>query len=453
MKKMIFLFVACFIAIVSFSQKQQFEEPKQDSKFDSLKVKIGGGFGLQYQAIKCTADSPLVPLGNGINLPEANMNINATLAKGIKVNLEVYLSAKHHNESWVKGGYLLVDDLSSVIKNDVIDNIMKKVTFKVGVMEVNYGDQHFRRTDGGNVIRNPFVGNLIMDPFETASAFEINLRPGNGIVAMVGATNGIVNQSITSWNSSAKKFFPYNIGDEMAYYLKVGYDKQFNKDFRFRGTFSFYTQDYSHQGCLYSGDRTGSRYYLVMLKRALPPGTATDVSITANAFTGNWGPGSIHNITAGLINIFAKYKGIELFGHFDQAVGITSYVPKTTSGMPYKFNQMAVELLYRFGKEEQFYVGGRYNTVQGKFDQDKTYYPTSTYTAAANATTGPNVPAPDQSIDRISGILGWYLNKYTVLKVEYVDQKYNNFNSKYWGTNFGAKAGFSGVMVEAGITF
>jgi hypothetical protein len=444
MKNLIFLFIASFIAIVSFSQKQQFEAPKLSGNFDSLKVKIGGGFGLQYQAIKCTADSPLVPLGNGVNLPEANFNIDAQLAKGIKVNLEVYLSAKHHNESWVKGGYLLVDDLSSIIKNDAIDNLMKKLTIKVGVMDVNYGDQHFRRTDGGNVIANPFVGNYIMDPFTTASAVEITYRDDNGIIGMLGTTNGIVNQSITSYNATSKKFYAFNFGDEMAYYGKVGYDKKITNDLRVRGTFSLYLHDNSHQGTLYGGDRTGSRYYLVMIKRTIPSGSANDVSITGNAFTGNWGPGSFHNDMSGLVNLFIKYKGFELFGHFEQAKGITSYVPNLTKGISYKFNQIGIEALYRFGKDEQFYVGGKYNTVSAKWDQEKSHY-NSVVPAAASI--------PNQSISRISGVVGWYLNKYTVTKIEYVDQEYNDFTSPYVSNNFGKTANFKGIMVEAGITF
>ena len=33
------------------------------------------------------------------------------------------------------------------------------VTVRVGHMEINYGDAHFRRSDNGNAMYNPFVGN------------------------------------------------------------------------------------------------------------------------------------------------------------------------------------------------------------------------------------------------------------------------------------------------------
>ena len=40
-------------------------------------------------------------------------------------------------------------------------------------MEINYGDAHFRRSDNGNAIYNPFVGNYIMDAFTTEIGGEV----------------------------------------------------------------------------------------------------------------------------------------------------------------------------------------------------------------------------------------------------------------------------------------
>ncbi len=45
---------------------------------------------------------------------------------------------------------------------------MNYLTLKVGVMELNYGDEHFRRSDNAEVMNNAFVGNYIMDAFTTA---------------------------------------------------------------------------------------------------------------------------------------------------------------------------------------------------------------------------------------------------------------------------------------------
>ncbi|MCH5690130.1 hypothetical protein LWM68_41425 [Niabella sp. W65] len=87
------------------------------------------------------------------------------LYDGIKLNLTTYLASRHHNEAWVKGGYIQFDKLP--FKGKAWDELMKYATVKMGHMEINYGDQHFRRSDGGNTIHNPFIENYIMDAFAT----------------------------------------------------------------------------------------------------------------------------------------------------------------------------------------------------------------------------------------------------------------------------------------------
>lgn len=62
----------------------------------------------------------------------------------------------------VRDGYLQVD--ASPINTPVLNKVFEYTTIRVGQMELNYGDSHFRRTDNGNAIYNLFVGNLIMAP-------------------------------------------------------------------------------------------------------------------------------------------------------------------------------------------------------------------------------------------------------------------------------------------------
>ena len=100
-----------------------------------------------------------------------------------------YLSARHHQETWVKDGYILIDD--SPIDNALLKTIMKYTTLRVGDFEINYGDAHFRRSDNGNSMYNPFVGNYILDAFTTEIGAEVYLR-SNGLIAMLGATGGEV---------------------------------------------------------------------------------------------------------------------------------------------------------------------------------------------------------------------------------------------------------------------
>ena len=88
--------------------------------------------------------------------------------------MTTYSSARHHNETWVKDGYLLVD--ASPIDWKPLNDIMKYVTIRAGQFEINYGDAHFRRTDNGNSIRNALVGNYIMDAFTTEVGGEVYAR-------------------------------------------------------------------------------------------------------------------------------------------------------------------------------------------------------------------------------------------------------------------------------------
>lgn len=447
MKKLIFVFVASIYGALAFGQDslktwdKVFEEAKQDpAAFTKMKVRVGADFALQFQSLQHHADSLLIPLGGNINLPTANMTIESDLAPGIKVNLVTYLSARHHNEAWVKGGYLLVDALP-FFKSKVVDNIMKYMTLKVGVMELNYGDDHFYRSDNGRVINNPFVGNYILDGFTTAPAAELYFR-WKGINVMAAATSGGLKPALGGYNTTTKSWDPYNMGREMSYYFKLAYDKKLTDKIRIRPAVSGYLCSGTHGGTLYAGDRAGSRYYLVMNKQSL--GTSPAYDITANVTNGYFGPGSFTKNTSIMGNLYAWIYGFELFGTYEVANGNTGFEVTSPTGVvtpvrKYSFTHMNVQGLYYFGGQKQFYVGGRYGIV----------------TRNATDAVG-TVPAMDKmSTNRIQAAAGWKITPNIIAKVEYVIQDYKNFNKDKTGyANYGpGAAGFKGLMVEAGISF
>ena len=284
MKKIYLLFIGIlYLSGVSFCQ---FEEPQQTGDdFENVKVQLGADFAMQFQGLNHHADSALIPLGKGFNLPTANLNIGADLAPGISVHVTTYLSSRHHPEAWVKGGYLLIDELP-FLKSDGVDKVMDYLTLKVGDMEIDYGDAHYRRSDNGDVIHNPFVGNYIMDAFTTAFAAELMFRM-NGILAMGAVTNGSLRPDHVLYNAATSTYTAYNTLDELAFYGKLGYDNQLTDDLRLRLTLSGYFCPKHHFGSLYYGDRTGSRYYLVMKNVT---NNASDVDISSGHTTGRWGP-------------------------------------------------------------------------------------------------------------------------------------------------------------------
>ena len=139
-----------------------FETPKEDTVvYDGLKLRIGAGFTQGFQSLQHSnglADVPskLYEMGGGFPLAQANFNIDVQLYDGVRLNLVSYMSSHHHNEFWVKGGYLQIDKVK-FLNSEFMDNLWKNLTLKVGHMEVNYGDAHYRRSDGGNTMWNPWI--------------------------------------------------------------------------------------------------------------------------------------------------------------------------------------------------------------------------------------------------------------------------------------------------------
>lgn len=391
-----------------------FESPKDTtSTFENIKVRIGGSFALQYQAIdheNADGAAALMPISNNFNLATANLDLDVALAKGLRMHLRTYLSSRHHTETYVKGGYFQVDNFD-FIKEGLASDLMKYVTIKVGHMEINYGDTHFRRTDNAQAIFNPFVGNYIMDSFTTEVGGEVYFRK-NGLLAMVGATNTKLNQTVVSDE--------VNGNASPSIVAKLGYDKQLNSDVRVRFTGSVYNTAWATRTYLYAGDRAGARYYFVMAPPTTgnPPATTT----AASAFTtGRYNPGFNNKLTAIMFNPFVKYKGLEFFGVVELVNG--KNIAETDRR---KATQLGAELLYRFGSKENFYFGGRYNSVSA---EDASGY--------------------DIDITRFNIGGGWFMTKNVLAKVEYVTQKYDGFATG----NILDGGKFNGFVAEAIISF
>ncbi|MBU2951789.1 hypothetical protein KO493_13905 [Tamlana agarivorans] len=387
-----------------------FEAPKEtESTFDGLKVRVGGASTLQFQALdhENSGATPLAELGSNFNLPTANLDLDVVLAEGVRMHLRTYLSSRHHPEPYVKGGYFQIDKLD-FISEGFLSDIMQYATIKVGHMENNYGDAHFRRSDNAQTIFNPFIGNLIMDSFTTEVGAELYYQR-NGFLGMVGFSNGKLNQSVVAGANGRT--------GGAAFLAKIGYDKQLNDDLRLRLTGSLYNTGYTPNLYLFNADRAGSRYYHVMEAE----GASSD-----NFRSGRFAPNFKNSVTAIMINPFVRYKGFEFFGTLERASGSTNANPATLDPeMDGVTNQFASELLYRFGKNDNFYVGGRYNVVNSEYD-DK---------------------AQDITIKRTQLGAGWFMTKNILMKAEYVHQNYDGFSGAL------EDGKFDGFMLEAAISF
>ena len=388
-----------------------FEAPKvEGAAYTGNKIQWGAAFTQQFQHLthENTAAArmvsgvnlnQLIGIGPGFNNADANLFLDAQLARGIRVAMTSYLSSRHHSETWVKDGYLLID--ASPIDNRRLNDLMKVLTLRAGHFEINYGDQHFRASDNGNTLFNPFVGNLIMNAFTTEIGAEVYLR-AHGLLGMAGITGGEIHGQVTQPGRRT----PTYLG-------KLGFDRQVSPELRVRLTGSVYRNAKSPGITLYNGSRAGSRYFSVM----------ENVSSTeaAQAWSGDLQPGLTNRITAMVLNPFVKFHGLEMFGNFEQASGGTFAEAKNR-----RWRQNAGEAVYRV-LDDQLYVGGRYNIARGRL------------AGMAN----------DVGIDRVQVGGGWYVTPRILTKLEYVHQKYHDFPV----TDIRNGGQFSGLMFEGAVSF
>ena len=424
-----------------------FETPKTDTQFTGPKVEFGGSISMPYIALTnsnaVTNQDPakntqaLFKNSPNFALSMANLNINSYLADGVTLQVSLYLASKHHNETWVKGGYVQFDKVP-FIKLDLLDQIMKYTTIKVGQMDVNYGDAHYRRSDGGCSIYNPFMENYIMDEFATEIGAEADVNY-NGIVGVIGVTNGNLNPSLAYIDTTAAAFKYSNGIHNPSFLAKLGYDKQLTEKFRLRLTGSVYTTSGALSNTLFGGDRTGSNYSAIMYNAA--PGTGT-------AFGGRFNPGLTDKLTTFMGNLFLKYNvldnlSVESFTTIEAASGRTP-----AEATERKASQFAEDFIVRLGKAENFFIGVRYNTVNADAAAIKAVANTG---AGATLVLGQDaVPAYPISINRLAIAGGWYVTKNIMAKVEYSNQKYSGVPNVNYILN-GYE--FHGLSAEAVISF
>lgn len=431
-----------------------FEPPKDapQPEFDSLKIRLGASFTQNFQSLKHSNNPVYFPESpdntvnknllfgagtdngdttsaklSGFSTAMANMYLDAQLADGIRLSVETYMSTRHHPEFWVKGGYIQVDKLPMLGNPEWFS---KYIRLKVGEFVPNYGDMHMRRSDAGNCMYNPFVENYILDAFTTEIGGEVYVFPIPGLMLMAGATNGQVHGEVTPYSDQIPPGFTTPNERKASLFAKVAYDKMINQDLRVRLSASTYSNVGSALNSLYLGDRGGSHYSMVMEQarsiiyiEGVPSGIGPSTPEN-NKDSGRLLPVFNNKVSSVMINPFIKWKGLELFGTYEQAKGRMNFEP---AGSTRKFTQLAGEAVYRFLPREQLYVGVRYNTVEGRmlFAQN------------------------DITVTRLTLAAGWYPTRNLLVKLEYVNQEYKDFTP----FDYQYEGKFSGATIQAVVSF
>jgi hypothetical protein len=125
-----------------------------------------------------------------------------------------------------------------------------------------------------------------------------------------------------------------------------------------------------------------------------------------------------------MLNGFVKAGGLEFFGTYETANGKAKTETRNRD-----MNQIAGDVIYRFGKDENLYVGGRYNVVNSEL------------------LVGSSLQ--DVSIDRTAFAAGWFVTRNVLMKAEYVIQNYKDFPN----TDFRNGGKFKGYVIEAVVGF
>ncbi len=433
-----------------------FEPSKTDeqAEFTGMKFKIGASFTQDYQQLKHSNTPFYVPESQtntvnknllygvdasdstsanlyGLNTAMANLYLEAQLADGIRVCVESYMSSRHHNDFWVKGGYIQVDKLP------MFNNpkwFSKYVRLKVGHFQPNYGDMQLRRTDGGHTMHNAFVENYILDAFTTEIGGEAYVFPIKGLMLMAGLNSGTIHGNIDNPNNK-----PYYAFDKTprkpSIYGKAAFDKTIS-DFRFRLSASIYNNNGSPDQTLYFGDRAGSHYFMVLEPNRTgiynDEGVLTEVGQSTyrnNKDSGKFIPFFRSKVNSSMINLFLNYTGmkmlsLESFITYENSQGRSWFEPGTDSR---KVSQYAAELVLRFGESKNFFAGFRYNSLKGR----------------------PLFAQSDATMNRTTFSAGWYPYNSLMLKAEYVSQDHKDFSPFDYRNN----GKFSGLVFQASVAF
>jgi hypothetical protein len=198
----------------------------------------------------------------------------------------------------------------------------------------------------------------------------------------------------------------------------------------------------------------------------------TAATVTGNAFSGRFNPGYRDNVTAFMINPFVKFGGLEFFGTYESAQGNSALengevlysneaLNVDRNGEPFrkldnrKTTQIAGDVLYRFGKRENLYVGVRYNKVDSEIRLGQGTSQATNIDQLGTLT--------DISIDRTAIAAGWFITRNVLLKAEYVTQKYGSYPDSftnystspagYMDSSILSKGKFSGFVVQGVISF
>ena len=330
----------------------------------------------------------------------------------IKVVFDMYLSSRNHpSQTYGNEGYILMTGVPENLKSlKFLDPILRKVDVKAGHMLLNFGDGLMHRSNNAIVQNNPLIGNFVIDPNIVSVGMEVSSKPGR-INWLVGVANGTTTED---WNVG--RGFSYH-GKLAVYPIKS-----------IRTTLSYIATDQSDNPVkgqaggsgmqMFSGNRSGERYAGVLGGGQAPGGVFPQAGEKFSA--------TQFDLT------FDNSSPIKLYGHY----GITrdEDINGTVAGAPEEtWSYYAGDVVYKLN--EAIYAAARYSGAQARKFQGVD---------------------SEGTVNRYQVGGGLWLTKNLLVKVEYVQQKYDGFvqgnivnnNVQAW-----RNPEFSGVVSEVSFSF
>lgn len=365
------------------------------------KVQLGVDAAGRFQALESTnAAGADQDESYGFGSERANIHIYGDVADGVDVYTEAYINPSTASPAINDAGDLRFSE-GYITFTNLTDH---PISVTAGAFEVDFGDQHLNRSDNGQVMDNPLVGNYLVDPRAVQSGVELS-GTYDALNYAIAVTNGVADLQGTLGSGNQ-----FTADDrEFAYSAKVW--GTLAKDLR--GSASFYTTDQSDAIATAGG------------------GAAVNPGLRSNLF------GQQRSIYQGLVAANTA---------LNPALGTGADVKAYQLDTRYKgFERTTLRAHYGNLKED----GGQ---LAGVTDQDWSYYgleavrdlTPQTHVAARYSSAEDDDAATTTEFEKIQLGVGHELTRNTILKAEWVDQD---------NESAGSDAGFDGFVTEVGVSF
>ena len=375
---------------------------------------VGTAQALDHKNAFNLKGEPLAKVSPGFQNAFGDLGFIAKFGKNqeIEVVFDMYLSSRNHpSQTYGNEGYIIMRGVPENLQSlKFLEPILKRVDIKAGHMLVDFGDASEHRTNNAIAQKNPLVGNFVIDPNIVSIGMQASSKHNGRYGWLVGVSNGTTTED---WNVG--RGFAYN-GKLIFYPVKslrtsvsyIGTDQSDNPTKAQGGS--------SMQ--MFTGNRSGERYAGVLGGGQAP---------------GNVFPQAGEKFSAAQFDVtFDNGSPVELYGHY----GLTQDqdINGTAPGTPEeKWTYFAGHVVYKF--TPALYAAARYSNA-------------STSMLAGNASDG--------KVDRYQVGGGLWLTRNLLVKLEYVNQKYDGFATGQVVNN-GIQAwkspSFSGVISEVSFSF